>query len=143
MSVGRLCSRIVATASASENIRTAAERMFDQEVGTLVVVEQPGHAVGILTDRDIALRCVAGRVDPSQTRIAELMSTPPHTVDEHTPIEEAVTRMATLGVRRLVVTGDDNRVVGVLSLDNVLEQIIGETLAIGRLLEQQKPGILT
>jgi CBS domain-containing protein len=142
MSVGRLCSRIVATASASENIRTAAQRMFDQEVGTLVVVEQPGHAVGILTDRDIALRCVAGHVDPGETSIAELMSTPPHSVDEHTPVEDAVTRMAALGVRRLVVTGEDNRVVGVLSLDDVLGQIVGETGAIGRLLKQQKPGIL-
>ena len=142
MSVGRLCSRVVATASAGENIRTAAQRMFDHEVGTLVVVEQPGHAVGVLTDRDVALRCVAGRVDPSETSIGELMSTPPHTVDEHTPIEDAIVRMAELGVRRLVVTGEDNRVTGVLSLDDVLEQIVGETQAIGRLLKQQKPGIL-
>ena len=142
MSVGRLCSRIVATASPSENITTAAQRLFDQEVGTLVVVDPPGHAVGILTDRDIALRCVAGRVDPGETPIAELMSTPAHGVDEHTPVEDAVTRMAALGLRRLVVTGEDNRVTGVLSLDDVLEQIFVETRAIGRLLKQQKPGIL-
>ena len=142
MSVARLCSRVVATASPAESIRTAAQRMFDHEVGTLVVVEQPGHAVGLLTDRDIALRCVAGNVDPSKTPIAELMSTPVHTVDEHTPVEEAVSRMAELGLRRLVVTGDDNRVVGILSLDDVLEQIIEETRAIGGLLRQQKPGIL-
>jgi CBS domain-containing protein len=142
MSVGRLCSRVVATASPRESVRTAAERMFDHEVGTLVVVDQPGQAVGVLTDRDIALRCVAGRVDPSETPIAELMSTPPYLVDEHTPIEDAVSRMADLGLRRLVVTGEDNRVVGILSLDDVLEQIIQETRAIGRLLKQQKPGIL-
>lgn len=142
MSVGRLCSRVVATASPRESVRTAAERMFDHEVGTLVVVEQAGQAVGVLTDRDIALRCVAGRVDPNETPIAELMSTPPHLVDEHTPIEDAVSRMADLGLRRLVVTGEDNRVVGILSLDDVLEQIIQETGAIGRLLKQQKPGIL-
>jgi CBS domain-containing protein len=142
MSVGRLCSRVVATASPRESVRTAAERMFDHEVGTLVVVEQAGQAVGVLTDRDIALRCVAGRVDPSETPIAELMSTPAHAVDEHTPIEDAVSRMADLGLRRLVVTGEDNRVVGILSLDDVLEQIIQETRAIGRLLKQQRPGIL-
>ena len=143
MSVGRLCSRVVATASSSENIRTAAERMFGLEIGTLVVVEPPGHAVGILTDRDIALRCVAGGADPSETPIAELMSTPAHGVDEHTPIEDAIARMAALGLRRLVVTGENNRVVGVLSLDDVLELIVGQTRAIGQLLKQQKPGILT
>ena len=142
MSVGRLCSRVVATASASENIWTAAERMFALEVGTLVVVEPAGHAVGILTDRDIALRCVAGRVDPGKTPIAELMSTPAHGVDEHIPIEDAVTHMAALGLRRLVVTGENDRVVGVLSLDDVIGEIVGRTQAIGRLLKQQKPGIL-
>jgi CBS domain-containing protein len=142
MSVGRLCSRVVATASPHESVRTAAQRMFDHEVGTLVVVEQSGQAVGVLTDRDIAVRCVAGRVDPSVTPIAELMSTPPQVVDEHTPIEDAVSRMADLGLRRLVVTGEDNRVVGILSLDDVLDQIVQQTRAIGKLLKQQKPGIL-
>lgn len=142
MSVGRHCSRVVATASPAENIRTAAQRMADHEVGTLVVVEGGGHAVGVLTDRDIALRCIAGRFDPSETPISELMSTPAHGVDEHTPVEDAVTRMADLGVRRLIVTGEDNRVVGILSLDDVLELIIEQTGAVGRLLKQQKPGIL-
>jgi CBS domain-containing protein len=116
--------------------------MFDHEVGTLVVVEQSGQAVGVLTDRDIALRCVGGRVDPNKTIVEELMSTPAHSVDQHTPVEDAVSRMADLGLRRLVVTGEDNRVVGILSLDDVLGQIIQETQAIGRLLKQQKPGIL-
>jgi CBS domain-containing protein len=116
--------------------------MADHEVGTLVVVGHPGEAVGVLTDRDIALRCVAGRFDPSETPISELMSTPVHGVDEHTPVEDAVARMAELGVRRLVVTGEDNRVVGIVSLDDILELIIQETEAVGRLLKQQKPGIL-
>jgi CBS domain-containing protein len=144
MSVGRLCSRVIATASPSENMRTAAQRMADHEVGTLVVVGmgRPGQAVGLLTDRDIALRCVAGRFDPAETTISELMSTPVHTVDEHTPVEEAVARMADLGVRRLVVTGEDNSAVGIFSLDDILELIIEQMGAVGRLLKQQKPGIL-
>ena len=141
MSVGRLCSRVVATAAPRESVRTAAQRMFDHEVGTLVIVEA-GQAVGVLTDRDIAVRCVAGRADPSETSVEELMSTPPQAVDEHTPIEDAVSRMADLGLRRLVVTGENNRVVGILSLDDVLDQIVQQTRAIGKLLKQQKPGIL-
>jgi CBS domain-containing protein len=143
MSLGRLCSRVVATASPGENIRTAAQRMADHEVGTLVVVGagHPNQAVGIVTDRDIALRCVAGRFDPGETPISELMSTPVHSVDEHTPVEDAVARMADLGIRRLVVTGEENSVVGILSLDDILELIIEETRAVGRLLEQQKPRI--
>lgn len=143
MSVGRLCSRVIATATSGETIRTAAQRMADHEVGTLVVVgtEHPRQAVGIVTDRDIVIRCVAGRVDPGETAVSELMSTPVHSVDQHAPLEEAIARMGDWGVRRLIVTGDENRVVGVLSLDDILDLFIQEAGSIGRLLEQQKPRI--
>jgi CBS domain-containing protein len=143
MSVGRICSRVVATALPNETIMTAARRMADNDVGTLVVVEagQPQRAVGILTDRDITIRCVAGRLDPVETRIEEIMSSPLHVVDEYTPIEDAVARMGRAATRRLVVTGKDNSVVGLLSVDDVLETVVGETEAIGRLLQQQKPRI--
>jgi CBS domain-containing protein len=118
--------------------------MADNDVGTLVIVDggHPQKAVGILTDRDIALRCVASRLDPVETPIADVMSSPVHTVDEHTPIEDAVARMGRAATRRLVVTGDDNSVAGLLSLDDILEVVIGETDAIGRLLQQQKPRVL-
>ena len=143
MSVGRICSRVVATASPKENVTTAARRMADNDVGTLVVVEggPPPKAVGILTDRDITIRCVAARLDPAQTTIEEVMSSPLHVVDEHAPIEDAVARMGRAATRRLVVTGQDNSVIGVLSVDDVLEVVVGETEAIGRLLQQQKPRI--
>jgi CBS domain-containing protein len=126
-----------------ETIRTAAQRMADHEVGTLVVLgtSQPRRAAGVLTDRDIALRCVAGRLDPGETPVSEIMSTPVHQVDEQTPIDEAITRMAQRGVRRLVVTGDDDVVVGILSLDDVLHQVVEEITPIGRLLAEQKPRI--
>lgn len=143
MSVGRICSRVVATAMGGENIRTAAQRMADHDVGTLVVLgsAHPRQAVGVVTDRDIALRCVAARFDPSETPISEIMSTPVHSVEEYTPVNEAMARMAQLGVRRLVVTGEASAVVGILSLDDILEQIVDETTAVGRLLAQQKPRI--
>jgi CBS domain-containing protein len=117
--------------------------MADNDVGTLVIVEGGDRqkAVGILTDRDITVRCVAARLDPVETAIEDVMSAPLHTVDEHTPIEDAVARMGRAATRRLVVTGEDNSVVGLLSLDDILDVVIGETEAIGRLLQQQKPRI--
>jgi signal-transduction protein with cAMP-binding, CBS, and nucleotidyltransferase domain len=143
MSVGRICSRVVATAAAGENIRVVARRMADHDVGTLVVVKSgyPQKAEGIVTDRDIAIRCVAGRFDPAETAISQVMSSPVHTVEEHTPVDEAIEMMARAGIRRLVVTGQDGSVVGLLSMDDVLETVVQEAGAIGRLLEQQKPRI--
>ena len=140
MRVKDIMTASVESIESTDTIAHAARRMAGDDVGALPILTE-GRLVGIVTDRDIALRCVAGRFDPGETPISELMSTPVHSVDEHTPVEDAVARMADLGIRRLVVTGEENSVVGILSLDDILELIIEETRAVGRLLEQQKPRI--
>lgn len=141
MSAGRICSRTVVTAWPHETIRLAALRMKEHGVGTLVVLEHEGaHTVaGILTDRDIALRCVAASLDPDTTPVSVIMTKPVRVVDEDMPIEHAITRMAEAAARRLVVTGKDGHLVGILSLDDVLDLVIGEMIPIGRLLERQVP----
>lgn len=143
MSAGRICSRVIATASPDESIGAAARRMEEYDVGSLVVVQGEGDSrpVGILTDRDIVVRCVARELDPEETRVADIMTTPVQSVGEYTSIEEATSRMAGVGTRRLVVTGDGDRVVGMLSVDDILDLLIAETGAIGRLLEKQRPHI--
>jgi len=143
MSVGRICSRVIATASPRESVRVAARRMAGHRVGTLVVVEAEGvgRAVGVITDRDIAVRCIAADLDPDTTPIEKVMSGSVHTIGEHTPIEEALAEMAHGATRRLVVTDISGRPVGVLSLDDVLDLLVEEAGTIGRLLEKQRPYI--
>lgn len=143
MSAGRVCSRVVATASPDETVGAAARRMAEYDVGTIVVVEggQANRAAGILTDRDIAIRCTAEQRDPEATPVSQIMTRPVQSVGEHTPIEQAVARMASAGTRRLVVTGEADRVVGILGLDDVLDLVTQEAGAIGRLLEKQQPRI--
>jgi CBS domain-containing protein len=143
MSVGRICSRVLATASPQETLRVAAERMAEFDVGTLVVLDASGngHPAGLVTDRDIVTRCVAERLDPAATLVERAMSTPVRTVDEYEPTEAAVLQMAAAGTRRLVVTGEGGRVVGILSLDDVLARMAEQVEAIGRLVQEQRPSI--
>ena len=143
MTAGRLCSRILATASPDESIRAAARRLPEFDVGTLVVLKENrgSHAVGVITDRDIAVRCVAEKLDPDEALVSEVMTTPVHAVSDGTPLEDAVAKMAAAGTRRLVVTDEGDRVAGILSLDDILELLVRETMAIGRLLEKQQPRI--
>jgi CBS domain-containing protein len=143
MSVGKICSRVLATASPDESVRAAARRMAEYEVGDLVVLDVDRHsrAIGIVTDRDIVIRCIAATLDPDQTRVADVMTAPAQAVSETMSIENALSKMANAGTRRLVVTGDGERVLGILSVDDVLDLITEETGAIGRLLERQKPHI--
>ena len=141
MSAGRICTRIVATVSPRETVRVAARRMAEHEVGTLVVVESDGvtRPIGIVTDRDIAIRCVGGGLDPDNTPVSKMMTSPVATVEEHSSVEDAVSRMAVTSARRLVVTGDEGELVGILSLDDVIGLITDEARAVGRLLERQEP----
>ena len=143
MSIGRICSRVVATATPEETVRVAARRMLRNEVGTLVVVEGGGdnHPVGLLTDRDIALRCVAGDLDPDKALVSTVMTTPVQALNEETTIEDAIHRMARMGTRRLVVTGEEGRLAGILSLDDVLGLVVGEVTSIGEILDKQQPAV--
>jgi CBS domain-containing protein len=144
MAVGRICSRVTATASPDESVRAAARRMAEFGVGTLVVLKEGSRgarAVGLITDRDIAVRCVAEKRDPDVALVSQVMSAPVHTVDDHIPVEEALARMAAAGTRRLIVTSDGERVAGILTLDDVLDLMGREAAAIGRLLEKQQPHV--
>ena len=143
MTAGRLCSRILATASPDESVRKAAKRMADYDVGALVVLKEDrgSKAVGIITDRDIVLRCVVEQLDPEEASVSDIMSKPVYTVRDETPLEEAVSQMASTGTRRLVVTAEGDRVAGILTLDDVLEDIVRETAAIGKVLQLQQPQV--
>jgi CBS domain-containing protein len=135
---------VVVTAVPTETVRTGARRMAERDVGTLVVLVDNGtRAAGIVTDRDIALRSVAAGLDPEQTPLATIMTHPVRTVDEGIPIEDAVREMARGATRRLVVTGAGNVIVGILSLDDVLDLLVGEFSSLGRLIARQGGGVPT
>jgi CBS domain-containing protein len=144
MSVGRICNRVVVTATPDESIRVGARRMAQYGVGTLVVLspDGDGRAGGIVTDRDIALRCVAGGLDPDQHPLSAIMTHPVRTLSEDSPIEEAILEMARAAVRRLVILGAAGQPIGILSLDDVLDLLIGEFGPVRKLLERQAPAPL-
>ncbi len=143
MTAGRICSRVLATASPDESVRKAASRMAEFDVGALVVLKEDRatRAVGVLTDRDIVVRCVAEQLDPETTAVSELMTTPVFTVRDETPLGEAIAKMAAAGTRRLVVTAEGDRVAGILTLDDILDHTSRQGAAIGKLLQKQQPSV--
>jgi CBS domain-containing protein len=139
VSAGRICVRTVHVASPQESVREAARRMREADVGTLIVVDDARKPLGIVTDRDVALRCVAERRDPDATPVATVMTAPVACVGASTPIEEALKRMVGVAARRLAVTDDEGQLVGILALDDVLELLVEEAESIGRLLRRRRP----
>jgi CBS domain-containing protein len=138
MAAGELCRRDVDTANFDESALDAARRMRDRQVGTVVVVDG-GRPVGILTDRDLAVRVLAAGLDPQKTRVSEVMTPAPTTVTEDAQIATALGYMRAGRFRRVPVVGTDGRLCGILALDDVLAVVAAELAEIGPLLMREAP----
>lgn len=134
MQVSDLCVREVKTSEPIETVADVASAMNRDAVGTRVVVDPLGRPLGIVTDRDVALRCVLDGRAPRRTRVEQIMSAPVAWVHEQAPLEAALEEMARLRVRRLAVVDDRERLVGVLALDDVLRSTFDDSSAIGKVL---------
>lgn len=139
MTVGRICSRQVDLADLDESARAAAQRMLQRQVGSLIVVDGMRVPVGIVTDRDLVVKVMAKGLSPDEAAIRDAMTANPHYVHEDTAIEDALRLMRAGGHRRLPVVDGDGRLIGVVSVDDVLMLIAEEMQAIGRLLHRESP----
>jgi CBS domain-containing protein len=137
MTVASICTRLPETISAKDTVLVAAQQMLEQEVGTLVVTDAQGQPEGIVTDRDIVMRCIAEELSPAKTEVGEIMTPDVHTVLEDESTEWALELMAEKEVRRLVVVNSAGRVSGIVALDDFLERIVEATEDVGRLLRRQ------
>ena len=139
MSVGRICVREVDLADADETVGQAAERMRERGVGTLVILGDAKQPLGIVTDRDLVERVLAAGLDPATTTVGEVMTRDPKTVSEEGSIEGALALMRSGRFRRLPVVDQDDRLVGLLSLDDVLMLLAEEFRNVGGSLEREAP----
>lgn len=118
MQVRDLMNPSVVSINPAESAALAARLISRHDIGSLPVCSEDGRLRGIVTDRDIVLRCVAAEEDPSQTPIREIMSRRCITVSPDDDIREATRLMAAEQVRRLpVVEGD--KVVGMVALGDL------------------------
>src|SRR5262245_47834350 len=106
------------TAELAETARTVATRMREFRVGC-VVVTRGAHPVGILTDRDLALRVVAEGRDPSTTRVSEVVTYDATTLPRDAGIDTAARVMRDKGVRRLPIVTEDGKVLGIVTADDL------------------------
>ena len=100
------------TESPSDSLRSAAETMWRQQTGSLLVMDGE-ELQGIITERDV-MKAVARGADPDATTVSEIMTTDVLTVAPTTSLHEAARHMASRWIRHLPVL-EDARVVGVVS----------------------------
>jgi CBS domain-containing protein len=131
MKVSEVMSRYVRVAMPNETIRQAAQAMAELDAGVLPVGEDD-RLVGMITDRDIAVRAVAEGRDPAATSVRDVMSQDVKYCYEDEEVEHVAKNMAELQVRRLPVLNRSKRLVGIVSLGDIAldasTRTVGNTL---------------
>jgi len=117
MQVKEAMSSDVKIADPNQTIRDAAKMMADIDAGSLPVGEND-RLVGMITDRDIAIRAVAAGKPPS-TKIREIMTTEVKYCFEEDDLDDVAENMADIKVRRLPVLNQEKRLVGIVSLGDL------------------------
>lgn len=138
MNISSLCARDVVSVGANASVREAAEAMRRGHVGALVVTdpEEPGRAIGMVTDRDLVVGLLAKGRAPEDQPIGALCSTSLVGVPPTATVQEAVRAMQKEGVRRLLVVEPGGTLVGVLSADDLFEAIAGELDGLAKALRE-------
>ncbi len=116
MRISEVMTQGVVTAETGDTLRHVGELMRDRNVGSVVICEG-GRAVGVVTDRDLALAVVADRVDAEDTAGA-YASKPIVTGEVEMDLEEAVALMIQHRIRRLPVTQGEE-LVGIVTIDDL------------------------
>lgn len=118
------------TVTSGTTIASAARTMDEKSVGALVVVDDDGHPVGIVTDRDIVIRAVAHST-PSDARIDSVMTSGVVALGADQDVRDALRIFHSHAIRRLPVV-DEGEVVGMLTTDDLLVNMIGDLAEIAR-----------
>jgi CBS domain-containing protein len=106
-------------------VSKVAQLMKKEDIGPVLIVDNNRNKtlVGIVTDRDLALKIVGEARDPKTTRVEEVMSRKLVTCHADDDVENAIKAMAQYQLRRIPVVGDNNRLVGIISQADVATRV--------------------
>lgn len=125
MSLKTLLNRSLIYCEPQTPIIEVAEILSEDDVGSVLVIEG-GEPVGIITDRDVVIRCVAGGLEPRQSVAEQIMTRGVETVSWNSGIYEVAAKMKDAQVRRVAVVDEGGNAVGLLSFDDVFDLLTEE-----------------
>ena len=121
MSVLELCDREIAAVGIEATVADAIHKMLDHHVGAVAVVDSEYRVAGIFTERDVLRKMALNRMDPQTTPVRDLMTTPVEMATVGTGAGEALSIMLERHFRHLPVADHNGRLLGILSIRNLLE----------------------
>jgi CBS domain-containing protein len=140
MTVYTVCQTNVVSVKPDATVPFVAGLMKDKNIGCVVVTEDH-KPVGIITDRDIALRAASlcGELDPGL--IESIMSRDIRTIRKDAGIFDAIQQMKAAGVRRMPIVDGGGRLVGLLTVDDLIRLLAREMADIARIIGKEGPTI--
>jgi len=127
MSLQKFCQRPVVTISPEQTIVEACQLLRDRNVGCLVAVdgEKP---CGMLTDRDIALKIIGEQKEFQRTKVRDIMTANPTCISVNKTVHELTALMHSHHVRRVPIVDGKDKVLGMVTLDDLLI-LLGQEMA--------------
>ncbi len=142
MPIGDVCMRDVVVATKDATVQEAAVLMRRHHVGDLVVVEERADGrkipVGIVTDRDIVVSVVAPTLNAAVYTVGDLAIRELVTVKEDQGIFEAIQQMRMTGVRRMPVVDHAGGLVGIISVDDLVQLLSEEMGELAKLISREQ-----
>lgn len=141
MSLKTICNREVLIAQQDDTVVEAAKLMRDYHVGDIVIIEERNGLrvpVGIVTDRDIVIELVAKEVDVNSVTLGDVMYRNIILGKENDDINDTIKIMRQKGIRRLPVVADNGALVGIVTLDDLIDLIAEQLQDLAALIGKQQ-----
>lgn len=136
MTVYACCRTDVITVTPETSLLAVASLMEEESVGSVVVVEE-AKPVGIVTDRDLALRAFVSGMDPENTSVREIMTPDPIVLEGGMGLFEAMEFMRGRGVRRMPVVDENGMLRGIITVDDIIRLLVEELSCVANILEEE------
>ena len=141
MPVGELCIRQAVVTSRNTSVLDAAKLMRQHHVGDIVVTDGVAGSrvpVGIVTDRDIVLEVLAQELDATSLSAGDIMSGDLITVRENEGVFQTIQSMRAKGARRAPVVNSEGLLVGIVSVDDLVELLAEELSQLAKLIAREQ-----
>ena len=110
------------TATSEDTVETIANKMKENQVGSIVVVNEKNHPIGIVTERDIVRRVISEGKYPKITKVDDIKTTSLITIDPEISVYDAALIMTKYRIRRLPVV-KDNTLYGIITSDDLVKYL--------------------
>lgn len=141
MTIGTICTRETVIAKKDNTIAEAAKLMRQHHVGDIVVIKESAGEnipVGIVTDRDLVIEILAQELSPGTVTVGDIMSYEIVTARDDEGIWDTLQKMRAKGVRRMPIVNQRGGLVGIVTLDDLLELLSDELAGLAKIIGREQ-----